>query len=118
MEFTDQTLTCTACGQSFAFTPKEQEFYQQKGFRHTPKRCRDCRRAKRAMQSGNGNGASVHGGNHDFSHASVPSDSQPPIHDAICSTCGTGVQLPFRPDGVRPVYCRPCFDERQRQSHT
>jgi CxxC-x17-CxxC domain-containing protein len=25
---------------------------------------------------------------------------------ASCSVCGTAVQLPFQPDGVRPVYCR------------
>jgi CxxC-x17-CxxC domain-containing protein len=25
---------------------------------------------------------------------------------AACSVCGTPVQLPFHPDGVRPIYCR------------
>lgn len=25
---------------------------------------------------------------------------------AACSVCGTPVQLPFQPDGVRPIYCR------------
>ncbi len=25
--------------------------------------------------------------------------------DALCSVCGTVVKVPFRPDGVRPIYC-------------
>jgi CxxC-x17-CxxC domain-containing protein len=116
MEFTDQTLMCATCGQSFAFTVQEQEFYRGKGFRHTPKRCRDCRRAKRAMQSGNGNGAPSRRDNHNSSHAAHDPDQQPTLHEAVCHTCGSGVQLPFRPDGVRPVFCRPCFEERRRNT--
>ena len=29
--------------------------------------------------------------------------------DAKCSSCGKEIFLPFRPDGVRPVYCRQCM---------
>lgn len=29
--------------------------------------------------------------------------------DAICSQCGKKCQVPFRPNGVRPVYCNECF---------
>lgn len=117
MEFTDQTLVCATCGQTFTFTAQEQAFYREKGFQHTPKRCRDCRRAKRAMQaSGNDAGpqarAGRNGGQH---HASRDPDSQPTLYEAVCSACGGAVQLSFRPDGVRPVYCRPCFDERRRR---
>ncbi|RMG28907.1 MAG: hypothetical protein D6732_18050 [Methanobacteriota archaeon] len=31
------------------------------------------------------------------------------MHDAICSDCNTQTQVPFKPDGERPVYCRDCF---------
>lgn len=30
-------------------------------------------------------------------------------YDAICSTCGRRCEVPFRPDGSRPVYCTECF---------
>jgi CxxC-x17-CxxC domain-containing protein len=29
--------------------------------------------------------------------------------DAICSNCGKKCQVPFRPDGTKPVYCKDCF---------
>jgi CxxC-x17-CxxC domain-containing protein len=40
----------------------------------------------------------------DFQH-------KPPMkkYDAVCSTCGKRCEVPFRPDGSRPVYCTDCF---------
>ncbi|MHA1200029.1 MAG: CxxC-x17-CxxC domain-containing protein, partial [Candidatus Heimdallarchaeaceae archaeon] len=29
--------------------------------------------------------------------------------DAVCSACKTEMTLPFKPTGVKPVYCRSCF---------
>ena len=29
--------------------------------------------------------------------------------DATCSNCGKKCQVPFRPDGAKPVYCKDCF---------
>jgi CxxC-x17-CxxC domain-containing protein len=29
--------------------------------------------------------------------------------DALCSNCGKKCQVPFRPDGTKPVYCKDCF---------
>ena len=31
---------------------------------------------------------------------------------AVCSECGKECELPFRPTGDRPVYCRDCFSAR------
>ena len=31
------------------------------------------------------------------------------MYDAVCSSCGRECQLPFRPTGERPVYCKDCF---------
>jgi len=31
------------------------------------------------------------------------------MHAATCSDCGKGCEVPFRPTGERPVYCRDCF---------
>ena len=32
------------------------------------------------------------------------------MFDAVCSNCGKPCQVPFRPDGTKPVYCKDCFD--------
>lgn len=31
------------------------------------------------------------------------------LYSATCSVCGAECQVPFRPDGSRPIYCRDCF---------
>ncbi len=38
-------------------------------------------------------------------------ESKKPLEmfDAICDKCGRDCQLPFRPRGDKPVYCRDCF---------
>ncbi len=35
------------------------------------------------------------------------------MHDVTCSDCGTETQVPFKPDGERPVYCRDCYQKRR-----
>lgn len=37
---------------------------------------------------------------------------------AICSDCGKECQLPFKPSGDRPVYCRNCFSSRKRSENS
>jgi len=36
-------------------------------------------------------------------------------YDAKCSDCGTTIQVPFVPDGVRPVYCKTCLKNNRKQ---
>jgi len=31
---------------------------------------------------------------------------------AVCSQCGKECEIPFKPTGGRPVYCRDCFSAR------
>lgn len=31
------------------------------------------------------------------------------MHQATCAQCGKSCEVPFRPNGQRPVYCRDCF---------
>src|SRR3989344_4778340 len=31
------------------------------------------------------------------------------MFDATCSSCGNACQVPFRPTGEKPVFCRDCF---------
>ena len=44
----DKTLVCQDCGKEFIFTEGEQAFYKEKGFDNEPKRCVECRRARKA----------------------------------------------------------------------
>lgn len=33
-----------------------------------------------------------------------------------CSECGAEItELPFEPDGTRPVYCRDCYRKRRQE---
>ena len=31
------------------------------------------------------------------------------LHDAKCNKCGVMCQVPFRPNGKKPIYCNDCF---------
>lgn len=35
------------------------------------------------------------------------------MHDATCAKCGKQCQVPFRPTGNKPVYCRDCFSKTE-----
>ena len=88
--FRDMTLICRTCGNAFPFTADEQQFYFDKGFLNEPSNCTDCRRA-----------------------AKQPSQNSSPrvMYDAVCSSCGKEIKLPFQPTGDRPVYCNECYEK-------
>ena len=31
----------------------------------------------------------------------------------VCSQCKTATRVPFKPDGIRPVYCKSCFKKNR-----
>ena len=35
------------------------------------------------------------------------------MHKATCSECKKECEVPFKPSGDRPVYCRDCFSKRK-----
>ena len=35
------------------------------------------------------------------------------MHKAVCADCGQECEVPFKPDGTRPVYCRECYAKRR-----
>ena len=45
--YQDEKLVCEDCGAEFIFTAGEQEFYAEKGLVNKPKRCPECRKARR-----------------------------------------------------------------------
>lgn len=36
------------------------------------------------------------------------------MYPTICDTCGTDIEVPFKPDGKRPTFCRDCLRDYQR----
>jgi CxxC-x17-CxxC domain-containing protein len=91
----DISLTCSDCGQDFTFTAADQAFFQERGY-STPKRCKNCRQAKKNDQGGSG-------------YRSAPAQGTP----VICSGCGQPTTVPFEPRGDRPVFCRDCYQARK-----
>jgi len=35
------------------------------------------------------------------------------MHEVTCAECGKQTEVPFKPDGTRPVYCRDCYQKRK-----
>jgi len=84
----DKTLVCKECGNEFLFTVQEQEFFAEKGFLNEPARCLSCRRARKQAAANRG---------------------ERQLYTVNCSSCGAETQVPFKPTGIKPVYCRDCF---------
>jgi len=47
----DKIIKCQDCHKEFTFTEGEQAFYKEKGFNNEPKRCPECRRAKKQQNT-------------------------------------------------------------------
>ena len=94
MSYEDKNLTCQDCGSTFVFSADDQSYHAEKGYQNEPKRCPDCRSARRS-----GGGGGYGGGARE-------------MHPAVCAQCGKDTEVPFRPSGDRPVYCSDCFSKR------
>jgi CxxC-x17-CxxC domain-containing protein len=90
MFYEDRVLTCCECGAEFVFSAGEQAFFAEKGLTHEPTRCRDCRRQRKQMRD-----------------RGYRDERQ--TYTVSCATCGLPAQVPFKPTGSRPVYCRECL---------
>ena len=93
MSFTDKELQCIDCGNAFTFSATEQEFFASKGYTNDPKRCPDCR-AARKQERGGGYGSF---------------NSPRRMFPAVCAACGIDTEVPFEPTMGRPVYCSQCY---------
>ena len=124
-------LKCSECGAEFAFTAAEQAFYEERGFRFPPRRCKDCRRQRRDAGPGAGAGGDApdghapralggHGGRDRGERprrspggAPGPGGADRVTYPATCSACGAETTVPFKPDPARATFCRPCYAERR-----
>lgn len=88
--YEDEKLICEDCGAEFVFTAGEQEFYAEKGLVNKPKRCNDCRKARRQKK-------------------------RKKLYDVVCAACGVETKVPFRPIEGKPVYCKDCHQKIQAE---
>ncbi len=87
----DQEITCSECGNTFTFTEREQDYYNERNLSQ-PKRCKTCRDARRANF-----GSAPRGGG----------DRQ--RYEITCDQCGKTDTVPFKPSTGRAVLCSECF---------
>ena len=92
MSFQDKSLQCSDCGVTFTFSAEEQEFYQSKGYTNEPKRCPECRQARKSERYGSSNYS-----------------SRRQMFPTVCAECGKETEVPFEPRGDKPVYCSDCY---------
>ncbi|WMW24260.1 CxxC-x17-CxxC domain-containing protein [Methanolobus sediminis] len=57
----------------------------------------------------NNRGGNSRGGSGGFRSNNGPRE----MHKAICSDCKQETEVPFKPSGDRPVYCRECFQNHR-----
>ena len=108
-------MACRDCGQDFIWTAGEQEFYAQRGLTNEPRRCPDCRRARKSQQGGGGYSSGGYGGGGGgYSSGGGYDRPQRQMYPAVCSECGKETQVPFQPRGDKPVYCSDCFASRRQ----
>ncbi len=44
------------------------------------------------------------------------SDGPKTMHKAICAGCGKTCEVPFKPNGQKPVYCNECFSDQKDEN--
>lgn len=57
-------------------------------------------------QHGHGGG---YGGGNRFGDKRFSGGGDKPLFKATCAKCGNTCEVPFKPNGSKPVYCRDCF---------
>jgi CxxC-x17-CxxC domain-containing protein len=95
MDYVDKTLECQDCAVSFTFSAEEQSQFASRGYLNEPKRCNECRTAKKQQRNGGSNGF----------------QQRREMFPAVCAECGISTHVPFEPRQDRPVYCRECYDK-------
>jgi CxxC-x17-CxxC domain-containing protein len=101
MSFQDKTLECSDCGTTFTFSAGEQEQYRLRGYINQPKRCPECRQARKSERSA--------GSRNSYGNSTLGYMPGRQMFAAVCSDCGRSTSVPFEPRHGRPVYCSDCY---------
>ncbi|MBT3397636.1 hypothetical protein HOA55_03395 [archaeon] len=92
--------TCSDCGAEceVPFKPTEGK----------PVRCKDCFRKNKPQRSFNDRGNRGGGSRGRFGN-----DRPREMHKATCAECKKECEVPFKPSGEKPVFCRECFASKR-----
>ncbi|OLD24579.1 MAG: hypothetical protein AUJ04_08940 [Acidobacteria bacterium 13_1_40CM_3_55_6] len=104
-DFQDRSISCIDCGEQFVWSVGEQIFFNDKGLRNEPKRCKPCKQAKTQRLAA-------------ISAARDSGIRQRIEVTVTCAQCGQQTTVPFYPSQGRPVYCRSCFLAARTMSAT
>jgi len=55
-------------------------------------------------------GRSNYGGGSNRGGSSSGGYDRPELYKAVCAECGRDCEVPFKPNGSRPIYCSSCFE--------
>ena len=131
MDYVDKTIVCSDCQAEFVHSAEDQQRYAERGFTHEPKRCATCRASRKSSGGGGGGGGGYgggggggrgfgggggrggYGGGGGGGYGGGGGGGPKQLFDATCAECGKQTQVPFKPSGNRPVYCRDCFKSRR-----
>lgn len=112
MEYQDKMLTCADCHQPFAFTAREQEFHASKGFTNEPKRCRNCRQARKSQRTPVVTEVARPRSENGKAPVIAPTVAESPrSFTSICNACGGEAVLSYEPTGNRAVLCAACYEK-------
>ena len=92
MSFEDKSIKCSDCGIDFTFSAADQEYFLSKGYTNEPKRCPECRQTRKSQR---------------YSNSDYRSPRQ--MFPVTCAECGKSTEVPFEPNGDKPVYCSDCY---------
>ena len=105
--------TCGDCGKTcqVPFEPRQDK----------PVYCNDCFQNHKPERSDRGGGRGRFGGNRGGGRFGGRGggrgrfgDRRPrEMHKTTCAECGTECEVPFKPNGEKPVYCNDCFSSHK-----
>ena len=91
--YEDKELVCEDCGKTFIFSAGDQEFYAEKGFQNEPKRCKECRHARKEAKR-----------------------NSTEYFETTCAKCGGVARVKFQPREDKPVYCSECLAKMKEEN--
>src|SRR5690242_17308145 len=100
----DQPLVCADCGATFVFSDAEQAFFAERRLL-PPKRCKECRRARRRGRITVKSGVPPAFPEEEASGTITAPRVSRTLFPIRCAECGVSAHVPFKPLEGQAVYC-------------
>lgn len=85
----DRYLNCADCGCDFVFSSSEQKYFIANNVTSAPSRCHNCRAILRSKNSARRSGGT--------------------LSAVVCASCHALTYVPYKPTGLKPIYCGSCL---------